>query len=348
MEAPLTGPLAYEGTGFQKTLSLLVDDTNAGGGIGGRKVELLVEDDRGEAGQAAVAAHRLVSRGVVAVIGSFGSTATEIGAAVYADAGVLHLTPSSTATALTQKGYGRFFRVCSSDERQGRFAAEFIDTELGHSRVALVYESSTYGRGLAAATRDELELRGGTVVFSEAIDKGQTDFGAVLARLAATDAQSVYFAGYWEEAGLLLSQAPAAKVRVKWLLSEPSNNAGVVSIAGLENARGALITSEPRPADLQNAEAASFRAAFKARYGAEPESPYWATAADAYRLVARAIESTGSTDPARLAGYLHRDLRDLPVVTGTIAGFDETGERLDTAYLTYVIDATGAIVPYRR
>ena len=104
LEAPLTGDYAYEGKGFQNAVQLLVDQANAAGGINGQKVELIVEDDKGDPKEAALVADRMVSQKVVAVIGAYNSSATEPASAIYDSAGILHITPSSTATRLTDQG----------------------------------------------------------------------------------------------------------------------------------------------------------------------------------------------------------------------------------------------------
>jgi branched-chain amino acid transport system substrate-binding protein len=109
LEGPMTGDYAYEGQGFEKAVRLLADQTNAAGGLLGRQIELVVEDDAGDPTQAALVAQRLVDAKVVAVIGAYNSTATEPASAIYNEAGILHITPSSTATRLTEKGYQRFF-----------------------------------------------------------------------------------------------------------------------------------------------------------------------------------------------------------------------------------------------
>ncbi|HSQ32372.1 MAG TPA: branched-chain amino acid ABC transporter substrate-binding protein [Gemmatimonadaceae bacterium] len=348
LQAPLTGDMAYEGTGIQKAVTLLVEQTNAAGGIGGRQVELLVEDDRGSAAQAAVAANRLIERGAIAVIGGYNSTATEVSAAIHNQAGVLQITPSATATQISQNGYARFFRTCGTDDRQGIFAAELIDEGMGYSRVALLHDFSIYARGLADWTRVSLQQRGLSVVYEDGINPETQDFRRTLADIAGSGAQVVYFTGYWGQAGLLLGQAAEAGLDAQWMLGDASNNPEVIRMAGVENARGVIITTVPLPGDIDTDMARTFRAAFAARYGSEPESVYWVEAADAYRLIEQAIRGTGSTDAARLADYLHHDLRSFAGITGTIEGFDANGDRRGTLYRAYVVDAAGVIVPYQR
>jgi branched-chain amino acid transport system substrate-binding protein len=98
LQGPMTGDYAYEGLGFEKAVKLLVDKTNENGGLLGKQIELIVEDDKGDPKESALVADRLKAQGVVAVIGAYNSTATEPASEIYDEAGILHITPSSTAT----------------------------------------------------------------------------------------------------------------------------------------------------------------------------------------------------------------------------------------------------------
>ena len=142
LQAPLTGDYAEEGKGFQNAVQLLVDQTNAAGGINGQKVQLIVEDDKGDPKEAALVADRLISQKVMAVIGGYNSGATEPASTIYNNAGILHITPSSTATRLTTKGYQQFFRVCFLDDRQGLFAADFLTKDMGYKNIAILAKST--------------------------------------------------------------------------------------------------------------------------------------------------------------------------------------------------------------
>jgi branched-chain amino acid transport system substrate-binding protein len=346
LEGPMTGDYAYEGKGFERAVRLLVDQANASGGILGRKVELMIEDDKGDAKEASLVADRLVSRGVSAVIGPYNSTATEAAAAVYDRAGVLQITPSSTATRLTAKGYQRFFRMCFTDDRQGLFGAEFITKVLKSHRVAVLHDNSTYAQGLADWGRKFLQERGCEIVFYDAINPADKDFTPTLARLKAANAETVYFTGYHAQAGYLLKQAPEVGLKVQWVMGDACNNPELVRIAGVDRAQGVIFTTEPLPIDLDYPEAKAFMSAYQARYGEVATSVWWVMAADAFRVIRAAIEATGNTDPKAMANYLHTGLKNLPGITGPIFGYDEKGDRLGTIHRAYVINPDGKIVQY--
>jgi branched-chain amino acid transport system substrate-binding protein len=346
VQAPLTGDYAYEGKGFENAVKLLAEQSNAAGGVNGQKVEIVVEDDKGDPQEASLVADRLVSQKVSAVIGGYNSSATEPASAIYNRENILHITPSSTATRLTTKGYGQFFRVCFLDDRQGLFAADFITKVLGHKKVALLHDNSTYAQGLAEWTKKYLEERGATVVFYDAINPDDTDFTPTLTKLKGAGAESVYFTGYHAQAGQLLKQAPQVGLKLQWVMGNASNNPELIQIAGVENAKGAIITTEPLPSDLDYPEAKKFVADYKAKYGEEPTSVWWVMAADAYRVIENAMNTQKTTDTTKLAEYLHKTLKNFPGITGPIIGFDEKGDRLGTIHKAYEVNAEGKIVPY--
>ncbi|HID88886.1 MAG TPA: branched-chain amino acid ABC transporter substrate-binding protein [Anaerolineae bacterium] len=344
LEVPLTGDYAYEGQGMEKAVRLLVDQVNEEGGLLGRQVELIVEDDAGDPTQAALVAQRLVDAGVVAVIGAYNSTATEPASEIYNEAGILHITPSSTATRLTEKGFQRFFRVCFLDDRQGLFAAKFMKEVLGAQNIAVLHDNSTYAQGLAEHTKRYAEEMGLNVVFFDAINPDDTDFTPILTNLAGAEPDAVYFTGYHPQGGLLLKQSGELGLDLTWVMGNACNNPELIQIAGLENAVGTYVTTEPLPKDLDYPEAKEYVAAFEAKYGEPVASVWWLMAAEAFNVIRYAIEQTESTDPAVLAEFLHNEAKDIPGLTGPILGWDEKGDRLGTIHVAYIIDENGNFV----
>jgi len=346
LQGPMTGDYAYEGKGFKNALTMLVEQVNAAGGINGKQVELLVEDDAGDPTQSALVAQRLVDAKVVAVIGAYNSTATEPASEIYNEAGILHITPSSTAVRLTTKGFPRFFRVCFLDDRQGLFAVKFMKEVLGAQNIGILHDNSTYAQGLAEETRRYAEEMGLKVGFYDAINPNDQDFTPILAKIGAANLDAVYFTGYHSEAGLLLKQSAELGLEVQWLGGNAANNPVMVEIAGIQNAAGMFVTTEPLPQDLNYPEARKFVADYMARYGEEPASVWTIMAGEAFNVIRIAMEQTQSTDPGVLADYIHHQLKNVNGLTGPILGFDEKGDRLGTIHVAYVIDDKGNFVLY--
>ena len=344
LEGPMTGDYAYEGQGFEKAVQLLVDQTNEAGGFLGQQIELVIEDDAGDPTQAALVAQRLVDAEVVAVIGAYNSTATEPASEIYNEAGLLHVTPSSTATGLTEKGFKRFFRVCFLDDRQGFFAATFAKDVLGVQNFGILHDNSTYAQGLAEHTKRYAEEMGMNVSFYDAINPDDQDFSPILTNIGAAGLDAIYFTGYHAQGGLLLKQTGELGLDLNWMMGNASNNPELIQIAGLENAVGTYITTEPLPKDVDYPEAQQFVADFQEAYDMMPDSVWWMMAAEAFNVIRYAIEETESTDSETLANFLHNEAKDINGITGPILGWDEKGDRLGTIHLAYIIDENGEFV----
>jgi len=130
------------------------------------------------------------------------------------------------------------------------------------------------------------------------------------------------------------------------MMGNASNNPEMVEIAGVDAAAGTFITTEPLPKDLEYPEAIEFVQAFEEAYDEPPSSVWWLLAAEAFNVIAHAIEETGSTDTEVLAEYLHNDFADYPGLSGPIIGFDEKGDRLGTIHALYEINEEGVIAYY--
>jgi branched-chain amino acid transport system substrate-binding protein len=348
VEGPMTGEWAYEGKGFRRAAFLLADQVNEEGGLlDGRLVEVVVGDDRGDPEEAQRVARRLIEEGVVAVVGAYNSDATEAASEVYDAAGVLQITPSSTAIRLTEKEYTRFFRTCFCDDSQGEFAAELMVRTLGKQRIALVHDNTIYAKGLAEWAQRYIEELNGEVVLFTAITPGQRDFAALLEQLEASAAEVLYFTGYYPEAGLLVKQMKENGLTdIQFIGGDAVNNPEFVAAAGPEAASGALVTSAALIEDLRYPETAQFVAAYEEAYGERPMSAWTLAAADGFQLVKHAIAETSSTDPATLAEFL-RALEDFPGITGPIVGYDEKGDRQGIGIVAYIVNEEGNRVLYQ-
>ncbi len=346
LQGPMTGDYAYEGQGFVKAVQLLVDQVNEEGGLLGRPVELVIEDDAGDPTQSALVADRLIDAGVVAVVGAYNSTATEPASEIYNENNILHITPSSTATRLTEKGFEQFFRVCFLDDRQALFAVMAMQDVLGAQKIGILHDNSTYAKGLADWTQVYAEEAGLEVAFFDAINPDDQDFTPILTNIGNAGLDAVYFTGYHAQGGLLLRQTAELNLDIQWIMGNASNNPEMVEIAGVAAAAGTFITTEPLPQDLEYPEAIEFVEAFTEAYGEPPASVWWLLAAEAFNVIAYAIQETESTDTAVLATYLHEDFKDYPGLSGPIIGFDEKGDRLGTIHALYQINEEGVITYY--
>lgn len=342
LQAPITGSWALEGEMAVNSVQVVADQINARGGVLGRPIEIVLGDDQGEPRQSALTAQRMIAQNVVAVIGTYGSSVTEPAQLTYEDAELLNIAYGATAETLTERGYRYFFRTNFRDDRQGDFFAELVTKQLDANRVAIVHDNTTFAAGLAEAARRSLAGASGVeIVFYDAVTPGDRDFTATVSRLRQQNPDVVYFTAYYPEAGLFLRQMRDAGVDALFVGGNAAINSEFVEIAGLDVAKGSLITQEPLPIDLPYAEAQEFLGEYIKRHGAAPSSPWPVYAADALNVIAAAIEATGSTDSTVLANYLRSEL-NINGITGPIS-FEDSGDRAGAIYKAYGVDDFGNI-----
>ena len=340
--APLTGSWASEGQGMKKIVELLAEQQNAKGGVLGKQIEVVTEDDGGDPRTASLAAQRLTTRNVVAVVGTYGSSVTEASQAIYDEVGLPQIANGSSAIRLTEKGFKHFFRTAPRDDEQGRMAARTID-KLGFKKVAILHDNTSYAKGLADEANALLKGQGAEVVFFDALTPGERDYTAILTKLKGADPDVVLFTGYYPEAGLLLRQKKNMNWTVPFLGGDATNNVDLIKIAGKEAAEGFYFLSPPQPRDLDAPEAAAFLADYQKKYNDLPPSIWAVLAGDGFRVMVAGIAGAKSTDGDKIAAYLHKDLKDYPGLSGPIS-FDAKGDREGEVYRVYQVDAEGNFV----
>jgi len=339
--APLTGSWASEGQGMKKIVELLAEQQDAKGGVLGRKIEVVTEDDGGDPRTASLAAQRLTTKGVVAVVGTYGSSVTEASQTIYDEAGIPQIANGSTAIRLTEKGFKKFFRTAPRDDEQGRMAAQTIE-KLGFKKVAILHDSTSYAKGLADEANALLKKKGTEVVFFDALTPKENDYTAILTKLKGANPDVVLFTGYYPEAGLLLKQKKGMNWNVPFIGGDATNNVDLVKIAG-KAAEGFYFLSPPQPQDLDTPDAKAFLADYQKKYNELPPSIWAVLAGDGFRVAVAGIAGAKSTDGAKIADYLHEDLKSFSGLSGPIS-FDAKGDREGEVYRVYKVDAEGKFV----
>ena len=340
--APLTGSWASEGQGMKNIVELLAEQQNAKGGVLGKQIEVITEDDGGDPRTASLAAQRLTTRGVVAVVGTYGSSVTEASQTIYDEAKIPQVANGSTAIRLTEKGLKLFFRTAPRDDEQGRMAAQTIG-KLGFKKVAILHDSTSYAKGLADEANALLKKQGVDVVFFDALTPKESDYTAILTKLKGANPDVVLFTGYYPEAGLLLRQKKGMNWKVPLIGGDATNNADLVKIAGKEAATGFYFLSPPQPQDLDTPEATGFLADYQKKYNELPPSIWAVLAGDGFRVTVAGIAGAKSTDGVKVADYLHAGLKNYSGLSGPIS-FDAKGDREGDVYRVYKVDAEGQFV----
>jgi branched-chain amino acid transport system substrate-binding protein len=339
---PMTGPWASEGQEMKQVVDLLAEQVNAKGGVLDRKVEVVSEDDGGDPKTAALAAQKLVTQKVVAVIGTYGSSITEASQNIYNEAKIPQIANGSTAIRLTEKGLKYFFRTCPRDDEQAKVGAQYIQS-MGYKNVAILHDNTTYAKGLADETKGLVEKAGVEIVFFDALTPGEKDYTAILTKLKAANPDAVFFTGYYPEGGLLLNQKKAMNWPVPFIGGDATNNPDLVKIAGAEAAEGFAFLSPPLPKDLPTPEAKAFLESFTKKYGKAPASIYSVLAGDGFRALVAAIQATKATEADKLSDYLHTQLKDFAGLTGKLS-FNAKGDRVGEVYKVYKVNAQGEFI----
>jgi branched-chain amino acid transport system substrate-binding protein len=311
----LTGPTATFALSGRNGARLAVDDLNRAGGLLGERVELLVEDDRGEASEAASAVTKLITRDhVVALIGEFASSRTLAAAPIAQSEQVPMISPSSTNVAVTKKG-DYIFRACFIDRYQGKVLATFARQNLKASTAAILVDAkSDYSVGLAEAFRGDFEKVGGRIVAELKYAEGDSDFSAQLTKLRPLSPDVLVVPGYYTDAGLIARQARSLGLTAVLLGADGWDSPKLSEIGG-SAIDGAYLSNhysvdDPAPA------VRAFVDAYERAYGALPDS-IAALSYDAARVLFDAIRRAGSTDGKRLRDAL-AETQGFSGVTGTI------------------------------
>ncbi len=309
----VTGRDASFGEASLRGARIALDEINAAGGVLSRPLELVVEDNRSQAGESATAARKLIARDrVVALIGECSSTRTLEAAPVAQAAGVPLITPASTSPKVTEAG-DAIFRVCFVDPFQGEVLAAFARKRLGLRRAALLIENgSPYSVGLAEFFARTFAALGGEIVATQRYAGADTDFRAQLTAIRAAKPDAIFLPGYYVAAGLVAQQAKQLGLAATLLGGDGFEAPQLLEIGGTA-LEGAYYSSHFSAASTAP-EARRFVAAYVARHGVAPNG-LAALTYDAVRLAADAIARAGTTEKAALRRAL-ASTRDFPGASG--------------------------------
>ncbi|HZI66469.1 MAG TPA: ABC transporter substrate-binding protein [Thermoanaerobaculia bacterium] len=312
----LTGPTATFAQSGRNGVILAVEEINAAGGVlGGKRIELLVEDDRGEASEAASAVSKLITRDhVVALIGEQASSRTIAAAPIAQNYRVPMISPTSTNVEVTKKG-DYIFRACFTDSYQGAVLASFARRDLKAKSAAILVDArSDYSVGLSQAFRESFEREGGTIAGELKYTEGDSDFSAQLTAIRAFAPDVLLVPGYYTDAGLIARQAKALGMTAVLLGADGWDSPKLAEIGG-DAIEGAYFSNHYSVDDPAQG-VRSFVDAFRRRFGGDPDS-IAALSYDATKLLADAIRRAGSTEGKRIRDAL-AETKGFAGVSGTI------------------------------
>jgi branched-chain amino acid transport system substrate-binding protein len=326
---PMTGEYATFGQQMKAGAEQAIADINKAGGVLGQQLVLNVGDDACDPKQAVSVANQMAAKKVKLVAGHFCSGSSIPSSKVYAEEGVLQISPASTNPKYTDEGGWNTFRVCGRDDQQGLVAGQYMAKNFKGEKIAILHDNSTYGKGLADQTQKALHGAGGKEALYTAYTPKEKDYSALVSRLKQAGISVIYVGGYHTEAGLIIRQAKAQGMKATLVGGDALVSSEFWQIAG-DAGNGTLMTFSPDP--RLNKVAADVVKSFKDK-GIDPEGYVLYTYA-AIQIWADAVKKTKTTDPKKVAEALKA-----PGTWASVLGpmsFDSKGDPKGSGYVFYV------------
>ncbi|MDR3595339.1 ABC transporter substrate-binding protein [Clostridium sp.] len=296
---PLTGDVPSIGSAMENGAKLAIKEINDAGGVLGKKLELVSEDDQNQAATAPNAITKLITQDkVTAVVGTYASKCSIPMAAVAKDSKVVMITPVSTNEKVTTEGGDYVFRACFIDPLQGKVGAQFAAQNLKAKKVAMLYDvGNDYCVGIAKEFKTNFEASGGTVAYEKTYNAGESDFKAFLTEIKELNVDVLYLPDNYSTVGLIAKQAREIGITAKFLGSDSWGDLGVVKVGG-DAVEGAYFTDH-LSLKSDNAAIKKFAENYTKEYKTEP-STFAVLSYDSVYIVAQAIKNAGSTDEAAI------------------------------------------------
>jgi branched-chain amino acid transport system substrate-binding protein len=326
---PMTGSNAAAGDQMKVGAEQAVADINKAGGLLGQKLILDVGDDACDPKQAVSVANQLASKGVKLVAGHYCSGSSIPASKVYAEEGILQISPASTNPKYTDEGTWNTFRVCGRDDQQGKVAGTYLAEHFKGEKIAILNDNSAYGKGLADETTKALNAAGVKEAMATAYTAGEKDYSSLVSRMKQAGVTVIYIGGYYTEAALIIRQAKEQGMKATLVGGDALVTSEFWSIAG-EAGTGTLMTFPPDPRLMKTA--ADVTKTFKAK-NIDPEGYVLYTYA-AIQVWAAAVKQVGSVEPKKIAAALKAS-GDWPSVLGPVS-FDKKGDVTAGGYVFFV------------
>ncbi|WP_108648587.1 branched-chain amino acid ABC transporter substrate-binding protein [Polynucleobacter rarus] len=326
--APLTGGDSYLGKDNENGARLAVEEINQKGlTINGKKVtlELLGEDDAGDPKQGTQIAQKLVDSKVVAVVGHLNSGVSIPASKIYNEAGIAQITPSSTNPELTNQNFNNVFRLVGTDAQQGPTLALYVIEKLNGKKIALVDDSTQYGKGLIDEFEKAAKAKDAHIVLHEATNNKATDFKAILTNIKAKNPDVIVFGGMAATGGLFAKQAKELGIKAKIVGGDGICSPTLYDLAG-EAVSNVICSTVGVPKESLK-DGGEFLKKYKERFGVEVQI-YSPMAYDAVMIIVEAMKKANSTMAADI-------LKELPNtnyegISGQVS-FDSKGDLKNSA-----------------
>jgi branched-chain amino acid transport system substrate-binding protein len=313
----LTGPTFNFGKSAYNGVLMAADEINQSGGINGRRIDVVIEDDKGSPEEAARLTAKLIDQDKVVAIIAGGTSGNSRAAAPKAQASHVPLiSPSSTDPAVTQTG-DYIFRACFVDTFQGEVMARFAVNTLKAQKAAIIFDfNSPYGRGLTDYFKLSFAKLGGRIVSEQSYAQGDADFKGQLSTIRSAEPDVIYIPGYYGDVALIVKQARMIGL-TQPLLGGDGWDAPELWQLGGDALNGAFISTH-YSVDDPSPTIQSFVELYKQRYQNLLPDAHAALAYDATRILFDAIARAGAVDGGKLHDALAQT-KNFAGVTGLIS-----------------------------
>lgn len=329
---PLSGQVAVYGVECKNGVDLAIEEINAAGGINGKPIVLVSEDDEGNPDKTVNAFKKLSTKdGVKIVIGSLTSGCTQAITTLSQASKVVQIAPAATAPAITDAG-DFIFRACFIDPFQGTVGGKFAAETLGKKRAAILYDiGNDYSVGLADNFKIAFEKAGGSIVSEESYATNDKDFNAQLTKIKNANPDVVYLPDYYGTVALIAKQLRAQGINVPMVGADGwdglTSNAGDEVLGGYYSNHYAVDSTEPA--------VKKFVESFRVKYNKDPNS-FAALGYDCVYLIRDAIVAAGAEDSIAVRDALAKTNGDY--VTGHLT-FDEKHNPIKSAVMLELVKA---------
>ncbi|SCY74260.1 branched-chain amino acid ABC transporter substrate-binding protein [Desulfoluna spongiiphila] len=327
-----SGDLASYGLPTVNAARFVVADINAAGGVLGKQVEMITEDDVCKPEVATSTATKLVTSGVDIVLGHICSGATKAALGIYNGAGLVCISPSATAPDLTVSGdYPNFFRTIAHDKVQAELQVKFVIETLGAKKIAILHDKGDYGKGAAILAREFVKASPkAEVVLFEGVTSGSVSFGPIVQKVKRSRADVVIWGGYHSDASKIIRQMNKKKVKSLFVGADGLKDETFIKVAG-KDAEGVYVSG---PMDYsKNPLAIKAKEQHLKAFGEDPGA-FYLEAYAATLAILNAVEKAGSTDYDAVVKALRTEDVDTPL--GKIR-FDEKGDPIGVGFTMYQV-----------
>jgi len=334
LEAPISGSLSELGQGMLNGAKQAAAQLNSNGGIGGKRVEIVAIDDKGDPDAGVAAANNAVKAGLDAVVGPYNSGVGLKTLPIYSAAGLVPLRlTSSDETA------GMGFTLQPMTSQIAPVATDALVKQLKATSVALIVDSTTdYTKAAGQAMTASLGKAGVTITTTESITPGAKSYTDTVTKVLATNPSAVYVITYYPEAGLIAQAMLASNTKANCLADYGAYDNGYISAAGIPAAQKCPVVGVPAPSDFPNS--AALVEAYTKQFNSAPGSwsPY---TYDSVMVLADAIGRAGGTSATELKSALAAT-KGWKGWTGTVAFDATTGNRIPAPVTVDTVDSSGA------